>query len=114
MAGVDKTGNKYFTKKEEIDGVSKWVSISSLSFPPFVLLSFIIVLYASVFIGLIGFIMVWDFGFIYIDFDLYELLVLSCLYMRKGCFCMAMISSLQILYSYEIPDVLSFFFVDII
>lgn len=86
MAGVDKTGNKYFTKKEEIDGVSKWVSISSLSFPPFVLLSFIIVLYASVFIGLIGFIMVWDFGFIYIDFDLYEPLVIILFVYAKRVF----------------------------
>jgi NADH dehydrogenase [ubiquinone] 1 alpha subcomplex assembly factor 2 len=30
LAGVDKTGNKYFTRKEEIDGVSKWDSISIL------------------------------------------------------------------------------------
>lgn len=27
LAGVDKAGNRYFTRKEEIDGISKWVSV---------------------------------------------------------------------------------------
>lgn len=39
MVGVDKAGNKYFTREEQIDGISKWVSIfSSLSLSLFLLL----------------------------------------------------------------------------
>lgn len=31
MVGVDKTGNKYFTRNEEVDGISKCLSFHSLS-----------------------------------------------------------------------------------
>lgn len=38
QVGVDKAGNRYFTRKEEIDGVSKWASsILSLSLAIFFL-----------------------------------------------------------------------------
>lgn len=30
MVGIDKAGNRYFTRKEEVDGISKWVPQSFL------------------------------------------------------------------------------------
>ena len=30
MVGVDKAGNRYFFRKEELDGISKWVPQSFL------------------------------------------------------------------------------------
>jgi len=32
MVGVDKVGNRYFTRTEEIDGISKWVSLFPVKF----------------------------------------------------------------------------------
>lgn len=31
FVGIDKVGNRYFKNIEELDGVSKWVFVSSLS-----------------------------------------------------------------------------------
>jgi len=32
LVGVDKVGNRYFTRTEEIDGISKWVSVFPVKF----------------------------------------------------------------------------------
>jgi hypothetical protein len=68
------------------------------SFPSFLFL-FIdnILCYMFVFIELMGFIRglrFWVYVYMYVEFDLYGFLVLFSLCLPKGCFCIAMFSSL--------------------